>query len=793
MPRCIVKACETKQVRTRPLGDISMHTFPKAPERVKLWLEKTGQYSGDLDLIVEQFSEKKKGGNLRMCSKHFTPDCYETIGVSKRLKKDAIPSIFHGTGTVVQSRPFKVSPATSHQQRGVVHLDSTLKVLPANILPVHSEKGIGGLPRPAKKMFDSCIAEITVDGTYITRDTSAVRFIKKTTTERLIPCKDVGTWTGSYEDFVAERTSVGIDMSTSSNFTVQSKQSNSKTSPMVISDNDNVQDQTLIDTSSTISPDLDTGANVPEKNVNTSPISPDPNTGANVFEENVYSCSDPQPVSLEPSDNVYYQHDVPSYLQETDSFIRGHSCSSGYQRGNPFEERKFIVFESNLDDLLCKMKCSYNGTCFAPIIRAKKYIFGTMLIVYGDCLNGHNTKLWQNQPVIGNMPIGNLLLCAALLFSGNIYNKLKEFFKLLCIPFISLKTYGSYQKKFLLPAIDHRWKKERQGIIHSLRGKPLCLSGDGQHDQTDFPTQCCTYTLTEERTKKIIDFHTVHASEKKSMATLESKAFRRCVNNVLTEGLEILIIATKNKARIKKIMDEEFKQINHQFEIGQYTESLQKKLISLANKPCSTAIAPWIPTIINHLLVASALCKGDADLLQEKWNSVMYHVTNQHSWVKGTSVHKCPHDDLNKEEDTKHPWLKMGTMATSELSLFVHDEQIQQDLTHLTEFCNAGDTDLFHSMLLKYRPKGAHFTLKSLEARTKLAILAHNVNVDRFPVKKQLGFSGRGSFDSLQQKLFPKDQKQGQVEPIDMSMTIDHVYPIMDNVLRLAYGKRLHD
>ncbi|XP_053545105.1 uncharacterized protein LOC128636062 [Bombina bombina] len=800
MPRCIVKGCQTKQLHARPTGDASMHTFPTAPERIKLWLESTGQYTENIDSLVQEIATKKRSGNLRMCSKHFTPDCYETVGVSKRLKKDAIPSLF-GAGTLVQTlvqtRPMvKIMPAPSIFQSNTTVTENSW---PAYILPTHTEDRFQ--PPPAKKMDDSFAGEITEDGTYKAKDTSDLRTgivpmdnsnkkavicmqcatkppnakkaNKRTTTHGLIRSRDIGTWTGLYEDFVAERVSAGIDMSSVSyNFASVSKQSKTQISSLETKRSQRHQTPT---------------------NKLSNSMSPARTAGATVCKGKVKRLSDSHSVLDESSDSLYSQYDEAS-IAETGDISLGDFSNGSDQKKNPFEERKFIVFESNLDKLLNKLKCSHNGTCNAPIIQSKKNIAGTMVTVYGDCLLGHKVMLWQSQPRIGQMPVGNLLSCTSLLFSGSIYNKIEEFFQLFKIPFISPKTFGMYQKKFLLPAIDHRWKKERQAIINSLQGKMLCLSGDGYHDRKEFHANRCTYTLMEENSKKIIDFHNAQASETSSMMAVESKAFRRCVNNIFNDGLKVYLIATDNHTRIKKVMAEEYKDIRHQFEIWHYTRNLRRKLILIANKRSNKAITPWISTVLNQLWVASAVCEGDANSLREEWNTITYHVTNQHTWEGGTIKRGCHHDDLSKEEEKKCPWLVKGTKAVFDLSEFVHDKQIQQDLTQLTEFCNAANTDFLHSMLLKYRPRGFHFKMNCIEARTKLAILAHNANMEKPQFRKQLCSPGKGPFGALQHKPFlsyPKNQDH--LKPVYNSITNDHLHNIMNDVFRLASGTLLRD
>ena len=43
------------------------------------------------------------------------------------------------------------------------------------------------------------------------------------------------------------------------------------------------------------------------------------------------------------------------------------------------------------------------------------------------CLSGHLIVRWASQPVLGKMAAGNLLTCAAILFSGQTYTHVSQF------------------------------------------------------------------------------------------------------------------------------------------------------------------------------------------------------------------------------------------------------------------------------------------------------------------------------------------------------------------------------
>ncbi|XP_040186840.1 uncharacterized protein LOC120918985 isoform X3 [Rana temporaria] len=96
MPSCIVKGCKhhTSMKSSNPL--LTMHVFPRELSRIKLWLQQTGQNFDDIDAFAAQILDAAKTGKYRICSAHFDPDCYTTVGCRLVLKHDAVPTVFPG-------------------------------------------------------------------------------------------------------------------------------------------------------------------------------------------------------------------------------------------------------------------------------------------------------------------------------------------------------------------------------------------------------------------------------------------------------------------------------------------------------------------------------------------------------------------------------------------------------------------------------------------------------------------------------------------------------------------------
>ena len=53
------------------------------------------------------------------------------------------------------------------------------------------------------------------------------------------------------------------------------------------------------------------------------------------------------------------------------------------------------------------------------------------------------------------------------------------------------------------------------------------------------------------------------------------------------------------------------------------------------------------------------------------------------------------------------------------------------DLPNLVKFKHSGNIEVYHNLLLKYCPKRLAFSYEGMYARTQLAVLDHNENLDR--------------------------------------------------------------
>ncbi|XP_072280439.1 uncharacterized protein [Pyxicephalus adspersus] len=94
MPKCMVKACPHSTGQKTAYPDISLHAFPRKIPQMQAWLRLAGMDEEMVKDFTEMIIEDRRADKFRMCSAHFTEDCYIMKGVRRVLKEESLPSIF---------------------------------------------------------------------------------------------------------------------------------------------------------------------------------------------------------------------------------------------------------------------------------------------------------------------------------------------------------------------------------------------------------------------------------------------------------------------------------------------------------------------------------------------------------------------------------------------------------------------------------------------------------------------------------------------------------------------------
>ncbi|XP_075744389.1 uncharacterized protein LOC142803181 [Rhipicephalus microplus] len=214
----------------------------------------------------------------------------------------------------------------------------------------------------------------------------------------------------------------------------------------------------------------------------------------------------------------------------------------------PQNERKFIVFESSLKELLSTCR-----KCFAACKTASS-VYGTLLQVQTVCTNNHVLS-WKSQPLINGKPAGNVLMSAGILFSGTSHITVLRMFEHINLQVFMPRTFFNYQRAYLLPAIDKIWHQQQNKLFRQLHGCSVDLAGDGRCDSPGFSAKFMTYSLHVTQVNKILHFEQVQVGEcadVKSSTSMEKHAFVKCLDLVKKRGLRVTSVTTDRHVQVTK-------------------------------------------------------------------------------------------------------------------------------------------------------------------------------------------------------------------------------------------------
>ncbi|XP_073506930.1 uncharacterized protein [Phyllobates terribilis] len=706
MPACMVKGCPSGG-RHHEEG-VTLHVFPKNTDMIKRWLAQTGQNFGDLDEFAEKVLEGKKSDKYRMCSKHFSPGSYVVAeGWRKALRKDAIPTIFDIIPSpalpAFQKRPFK-------RQR----LEDSITPM---LMTVYEDPG------PSSSGFcyhcgQRILANTTMRSIGVLTDFNVGRKDCFTQTDPKMGCRNVSTETKlkKYHKRVQCRIRVKTPNCDSSPITLENSVDEGSPVLQYVVPSDNYQTQ--------ISDSESEQTNYSEPEHTDGGVSPTTDVFQFTSETSLLMDIDSNHFSRKHEiDSTFHPSKESSTEPETGLKF---DCSS---RSDPIKEQKFMVFESCLDALIYKVPCQYQGRCWKPISKIEKKSIGSFISVYVTCVDRHCYCLWESQPKIGHVPVGNLLLSSAVLCSGSSFMKIQHLFGLLGLLNISKVTYFKNQVQYLFPSINQQWEEEQRRNFKMLAANPVCLTGDSKCYLPGDGTKYCVYTMMEAQSKKMIGFHIERVRAAVPSFSLEKRACKKVLRNLLDQKLHVKMVCTARRVGIRKMIKREFSTIIHQVDSWHLAKSVGKKITRASRKKNCSALSSWVSPIKSHLWWCARTCDERPDALVQKWNSLLHHVVNTHSWQAGNGYEHCRHNPIPQDVCRLRKWLWKGGNAHNYLKTIVLNKRLQQDLRRVSYLCNSAELEVYHGATSKYQPKRDPYFVEDLVARTQLAILDHNNNV----------------------------------------------------------------
>ena len=154
---------------------------------------------------------------------------------------------------------------------------------------------------------------------------------------------------------------------------------------------------------------------------------------------------------------------------------------------------------------------------------------------------------------------------------------------------------------------------------------------------------------------------------------------------------------------------------------------------------------------------ACATSEGDAELLQEKLLSILFHIQDKHEWA-GHKFTKCAHQKLTKKQIKAKEWISPKPDAFEALQSIILCKNTLKDLAHLTQFCYTGVLEVFRAFYNKWAPK-QHFSYVGMLTRSQLAVMDCNEGIS-------LEEAATGQGDKRFNVTISKVTKQWSAKPI---------------------------
>ena len=746
MVNCCVPGCTNYSAKST---NISYHKIPKDPQLQKAWISR---------LRRENLPPLK---NCYVCSEHFDNECCESdfmeqlIGEKKRkrLKVDAIPSIFTFTSPTAVSSKRRATTENRIERKRQKEVRCNVTV---NFHHAANVKFFLFLYQTLENILAPSSSGSFADATHEESD-------MEISEDELVPSdtRDIGI-----QCCLENRFMVTTTISTQTN--KADIYADTADACIQVDENSTLEKLNILHdhtyatspVSPVVSPQKSLKGISPQKSCGSYPWSDDE-------EEKLFSNDEDDDDCIISSQE---RHSTTDTEPESECYLE--SCIS---------EAKYLVFWSSLKELFrfC-MKC---GSTITEISFAST---GSMLTVRTSCMNEHDSS-WNSQPILSSTPVGNLLLCSSILFTGNTFTKIQNFAACLGLKFLSERVFYRHQDRYLFPVINDAWEKERQTVVEELIDKPIVnLNGDGRCDSPGHNAKYGTYTFMDSDTGKIVSFSVVQVTETTSSNAMEKEGFVRCISS-LENGDDVSIdrITTDRHTVITSTMAKDYPHIKHQYDVWHVSKSVVKKLNKKAKLKSCQDLSRWIQSVSNHLWWSAATCNGDVKLLREKWVSVLHHVRNKHSWNDAELFRKCAHPCLTRREVKRKCWLKPGTPAYVALEEVVLQPKLLKDLANLTDFCHTGGLEVYHSMILKYCPKREHFSYKGMVARTQLAAIDNNHNTGR---KQAVIQRGERVGEARYRPCFPKMHRRWVVKPVLEKKSYAFLPELQKKVLGMCNG-----
>ncbi|CAG2210930.1 unnamed protein product [Mytilus edulis] len=423
----------------------------------------------------------------------------------------------------------------------------------------------------------------------------------------------------------------------------------------------------------------------------------------------------------------------------------------------------------------------------------KTETIGSAFYITWVCREGHILNKWCSQPLLNRaMHCGDLMLASATVSSGNDFQKMELFCKILGLPILNSSTFSKIQKSYIVPSIEEYWLKHLEDIYTEFSRKEIVVLGDSRMDHcTHSCTHTCTYTLMEMETKRILCIVTMDEPMTEGKGTsLEKRCFEKGLKILTDAGLNIIEVVTDSHPQIRALMKKpQYASIKHSFDIWHGLKNLGKKII----KGCiiffflvagfskrgkeNILLLEWTKEIMNHYWHCASVSKNEGEF-KGSWFKILHHVVNEHTWLlsydDSFDNNKCNHGPLSEERENKY--MEKGSDAHTALRYIVMDIRLLKDIPYYLNCRSISDLESFQNLISAYTSEPHVYRPDMYRVRNQLAALDHNIHIGRPALTKD---NGAPRF----QREFNQKSSRWSVQEIKVKKRYPHLSAVVHSIL----------
>ena len=200
----------------------------------------------------------------------------------------------------------------------------------------------------------------------------------------------------------------------------------------------------------------------------------------------------------------------------------------------------------------------------------------------------------MSQPSIRDIPAGNILLSAAILFSGATPGKVLRLLNHMQVACISDRTFYRHQARFLEPAVLAVWEVKQSRLLAECKahGNSLNIGGDGRADSPGHSAKYGSYTLIDLDTNKVLHIELVQVKQKfielhcsvgikskqsnevKSSNAMEKEGLCRAIEFLSANSLNINTLVTDRHNQISKFVCKKHPSIEHHYDVRHVSKGM---------------------------------------------------------------------------------------------------------------------------------------------------------------------------------------------------------------------------